>query len=491
LEILRGSRLQPQPLDVASFTSSVASDTWLIQAVIRINQAHVLMLFEQGLLNAHEASSLLKALEEVPPDLPLDPSLEDVHMNVELFVTKKLGEEVGGKLHLAKSRNDQVATAIRMVLREQLLGIVEKTISLVETLLKRAEEHLNTPMPGYTHLQHAQPVTLAHYLLAYADSFTRSSERLMDSYRRVNRCPMGAAALATTSFKLDRFRVAELLGFEGLIENSMDAVSARDFAVEVLAGMAVLMTDLSRLCEELILWSTAEFGFVDIPDEYASTSSIMPHKKNPVVAELIRAKAGTVYGSLMAALSILKALPMSYNLDLQELTPHLWEACRNTSSSVSMAVGMLKSIRFNVKRLREVLNRSQVEATELANLLVRSLGIPFRQAHKAVGSLVRYAESKSTLIKDLPLNEVKDVLSRELNRPVKLDDELVKVLNPEFNLDLYRVTGGPAPVEVRRMLDQRVRVLSDLSATVKSKRSHISDSLAKLKSLVNSLTSAP
>lgn len=312
----------------------------------------------------------------------------------------------------------------------------------------------------------------------------------MDSYERVNKCPMGAAALATTSFNVDRFKVAELLGFEGLVENSMDAVSARDFAIEVLAGVAVLMADLSRLCEELILWSTAEFGFVDIPDEYASTSSVMPHKKNPVVAELIRAKTGTVYGDLVAALTILKALPMSYNLDLQELTPHLWEACRNASSSLSMAIGMLGSAKFNVERFKEVLSKSQVGATELANLLARELNVPFRRAHKAVGALVRYAEFKGSMLKDLPLSEVKEVLSNALSLPIGLSDEaLAKALNPALNVNLYRVTGGPAPIEVKRMLGQRVKRLDDLSAMVKSKRSRIDASLVKLKSLISSMTS--
>ncbi|MEM2936176.1 MAG: argininosuccinate lyase, partial [Candidatus Bathyarchaeia archaeon] len=326
MDILRQGKLSPAPPEVAEYTSSIRSDVHLVEPVIKVNKAHIVMLTKQGILGLGDAAVILKVLKELPPDMSLDPRMEDVHMQVEASVIEKLGETVGGKLHVAKSRNDQVATAVRMALRTRLLEVIQILIELRKTFLVRCDEYLEAIMPGYTHLQHAQPTTIAHYLLAYHDAFKRDTERLMDAYSRVNLSPMGAGALATTSFKIDRKLVAELLGFDGLLENSVDAVSTRDFVVEVLADLALIMTDLSRFSEEVVLWSASEFSAVELPDEYVSTSSIMPQKRNPVVAELIRAKTAHVYGDLMAVLTILKALPLSYNFDLQEVTPHLWSA---------------------------------------------------------------------------------------------------------------------------------------------------------------------
>ncbi|MCX8191192.1 MAG: argininosuccinate lyase, partial [Nitrososphaerales archaeon] len=317
VDLLRGERLEEFAHEAIEYTSSVSHDEPLVKPVIMINQAHMVMLIECGLIKYEYGIKCLEALESIPHDLKLDPKLEDVHMNIESFVIKKVGEEIGGQLNLGKSRNDQVATAIRMVLREYVLDITSNLIALCKTIIQRSMEHLETIIPGYTHLQHAQPVTLAHHLLAYCEALIRDGYRLRDAYNRVNISPMGSAALATTNLKIDRELTASLLGFEGLVVNSIDAVSTRDFAVEVISDLSLLMTDLSRMAEELILWSTYEFGIVEIPDEYASTSSIMPQKKNAVVAEMIRSKTSTIYGDLIASLSILNSLPYSYNLDLQ------------------------------------------------------------------------------------------------------------------------------------------------------------------------------
>ena len=457
MSILRHGRLGSQPLDVAEYTSSIKSDVHIIKPVIKINAAHVVMLTEEGIISPCEGARILKALTRIDPHMKLDPRLEDVHMNVEAKVIKELGETVGGKLHTGKSRNDQVSAAIRMTLRSHILDIIEALTRLQHVILARSQRHLSTVMPGYTHLQHAQPVTLAHHLLAYYDAFERDIQRLMDAYRWVNLSPMGAAALATTTFKLDRRRVAELLGFEGLIEHSMDAVSARDFAVKTLSDLSLVMNNLSQLAEELILWSTTEFNVVEIPDEFTSTSSIMPQKKNPVVLELVRAKAKRVYGDLFTSLHMLRGLPLSYNLDLQEITPHVWNSCQITLSSIKVMTAILAKVKFNVNRLLELVARDFSTATDLADILVRELNIPFRTAHRIVGSLVRRLIAEDKALEDLTPEMVGKIIRKVTGRKVTVNQKiLATIVDPLKSISARTVTGGPAPNEVLRMIRARL-----------------------------------
>lgn len=460
MDMLRGERLLDISSDAADYTSSVDSDKFLVSSVIKINKAHMLMLIKNSIVNLKEGYGCIQALEDIPEDIAMNSKLEDVHMNIEALVVKKVGETSGGQLNLAKSRNDQVATAIRMVLRDFILDIISSLNHLRKVTLQRCEDNIQTIMPGYTHLQHAQPITLAHHLLAHHDTLVRDGERLMESYKRVNLSPMGACALATTGFRINRSMVSKLLGFDGIVENSVDAVSTRDFAVEVISCLAMLMTDLSRFSEELILWSTQEFSITEMPDEYSSTSSIMPQKKNPVVAELVRAKASRVYGNLLSSLSILKSLTFSYNLDLQELTPNVWDSCRIALATINVFKNMLEKVKFDEKRLLELVKSSMSMATELADTLVREKNIPFRTSHRIVGMLVRRALSEGKSLDQVVRGNLSSLVKDNTGKSVSISDEVLrKVLDPIENVKIRLVTGGPSPKEVTRMIKERWKTL--------------------------------
>ncbi|MEM1545530.1 MAG: argininosuccinate lyase [Candidatus Methanomethylicia archaeon] len=448
-DILRGGIIIDKPSGkIAEYTSSILADEKIKKYVIDIVKAHVVMLTERNILKENESSQILKVLNELT-DFKLDPMLEDIHMNLESYIISKLGYSIGGNVNIAKSRNDQVATAIRMALRSELLNIAFKLIGLRKAILKRCCELIDAVMPGYTHLQHAQPITVSHLLLAHHDRLKRDIDRIKEVYSRVNISPMGAAALATSSFNIDRFRVAELLGFNGLVENSIDAVSSRDFIAEAVFTLSLIMTNLSSFAEEIILWNTLEFGFINLPDELVSTSSIMPQKRNPVIAELVRAKTGSIYGDLTAILTILKALPLSYNLDLQEVTPHLWSACSIVSSTLDVMIDTVLKMKFNTDRLIETVRKGMSVATELANLLVRS-GISFRESHRIVGSILR---DRNTLIAD----EIVEALSK-YGVNVSIDD-VSKILNPVYIVDLHSVIGGPSPGIVSKAINVRLKAL--------------------------------
>ncbi|HIJ08556.1 TPA: argininosuccinate lyase, partial [Candidatus Bathyarchaeota archaeon] len=304
--------------DVIKFTSSIEDDARLFSAVVNINKAHIVMLTEQEIIKQSDGAKILQALTS-ELDIKFDFSSEDVHMAVEEAVIEKTGAEIGGNLHIAKSRNDQVATAIRMTLRHQLLDLMLSVKELQQSLAKASEKHLETVILAYTHLQPAQPVTFAHYLLSRLDSLSRDLQRLQSVYARVNLCPMGAGALATTSFTINRERVSKLLGFDGLLENSIDAVGSRDFILETNAVLTLLAVSLSQIAEDLIVWSSPDFGLIELPDEFTSTSSMMPQKKNPEIPEIIRSRAAHVLGDFVASAAALKNMPSTYNLDFQEV----------------------------------------------------------------------------------------------------------------------------------------------------------------------------
>jgi argininosuccinate lyase len=480
-DILRGGIIVDKPSGkAAEYTSSILADEKIKNYVVDIVKAHVVMLTERNILGRNESSKILKALNELT-DFKLNHMLEDIHMNLESYIISKLGYSVGGNVNIAKSRNDQVAAAIRMALRSELLNIVFKLIDLRRAILKRCGELIDVVMPGYTHLQHAQPVTAAHLLLAHHDRLKRDTDRIRDVYSRVNISPMGSAALATSSFNIDRFRVAELLGFNGLIENSIDAVSSRDFVAEAVFNLSLIMANLSSFAEEVILWSTLEFSFIKLPDELVSTSSIMPQKRNPVIAELVRAKTGSVYGDLVAILSILKALPLSYNLDLQEITPHLWSACSTVSSTLDVMVDVVLKMEFNTDRLIEAVRSGMSVATELANLLVRK-GISFRDSHRIVGSILR---GRNTLAAD----EIVEALSR-YGINVEIDD-VSKILNPFYVVDLHSVTGGPSPKTVGKAINVRLKALTDDEKYFNSLAENIKKYEAKLNNAVSSIINEP
>jgi argininosuccinate lyase len=457
-KILRGGRLSPVREDVAKFTSSMKDDAILSKAVVDINKAHVVMLMEQKILKQSDGAKLLQALVKCS-DAELDASAEDVHMAVEEAVLKEAGAETGGNLHIAKSRNDQVTTAIRMELRNELLNLMRAVSHVQDHLMEVAEEHVNTVILEYTHLQPAQPVTFAHYLLSYVDALERDLQRLQSAYTRVNLCPLGAGALATTSFPINRDRTAELLGFKGLVENSIDAVGSRDFITETIASLTLIAVNLSRFAEDLIIWSSPDFGVVELPDEFTSTSSIMPQKKNPEVLEVIRARASHVLGDFVASAAAVKSLPSTYNLDFQEITPKLWGAMENVRASLDMFHKLLPKLKVT-SDVSGKANASFVAATELANVLVRKYDVPFRTAHKIVGTLVKSLIEAKLTFKDATSVLLQKSAKEAANIKLIVKAEDLKALaNPLALVEACKVKGGPAPAMVKKALEARKKRL--------------------------------
>jgi argininosuccinate lyase len=451
-KLLRGGRLSLAREDVAKFTSSMKDDVRLAKAVVDINKAHVIMLMEQKILKQSDGTKLLQALAKFSTS-NLDDSAEDVHMAVEEAVLKEAGETAGGNLHIAKSRNDQVATAIRMELRNELLSMMHAVSLVQDHLVEVAKEHVNTVILEYTHLQPAQPITFAHYLMSHYAALERDLQRLQSAYARVNFCPLGAGALATTSFRINRDRTAKLLGFNGLAENSVDAVGSRDFITETLAVLTLVAVNLSRFAEDLIIWSSPDFGVVELPDEFTSTSSIMPQKKNAEVLEVIRARASHVIGDFVASAAAVKSLPSTYNLDFQEITPKLWASMENVHASLDMFHKILPKLKVT-SDISGKANKSFVAATELANVLAREYDVPFRTAHKIVGALVKsLIEAKLTFADTTPAMLQKVAEGAVGIKLIVKAEDLKALADPLALVEACNVKGGPAPIEVRKALD--------------------------------------
>ena len=476
--MFRDQRLGESRQDVIDYLSSRQADERIFQADLLVDKAHLVMLKEHGLIPAEVSAQIMDALDDLmkrgsQADLGAG---EDVHEAIEAYVLGRVGPE-GGRMHTARSRNDEVATCIRLALREEMLELMAEQLSLIGTLIRLAEWHTETIIPGFTHTQHAQPTTLAHHLLAHADAIVRDLSRLEDAYARVNRSPLGAAAFASTGFRIDRNRTCRLLGFDGLVENSMDAVSTRDFILEVLADLSIMMVNCSRLAEELILWSSSEFGYLELDNLYASTSSIMPQKKNPDTAELARGKTGSVLGSLFSALSICKALPMSYNRDLQEVTPHLWRAMDWARSTVRILDGCLSTVKFNLLRLESSSGAGFSTATEIADSLVRTTKMPFRTAHSIVGRIAAAGGRPSLAELDRISAEIAGYRASE--RGFSKAD-LERALDPKSNVALQANTGGPAPAETERMIEERREKIAAGEVRLAQRRSRVQRAIAEL-----------
>ncbi|MBC7325086.1 MAG: argininosuccinate lyase, partial [Moorella sp. (in: Bacteria)] len=393
---------------VEDFHSSIRFDQRLYRQDIAGSIAHARMLAAVGLITPAEGEAIIKGLEGIRADIEagrvtFDVGAEDIHMNIEKLLTERIGA-AGKKLHTARSRNDQVALDLRLYLKEEIPAVKKLLAGLQKVLVDLATEHQHTIMPGYTHLQKAQPVTLAHHLLAYFEMFRRDQERLDECLERLDVLPLGAGALAGTTLPIDREMVARELGFKQISANSLDAVADRDFVVEFLAAASLIMMHLSRLAEEIILWASEEFGFIELDDAYSTGSSMMPQKKNPDVAELVRGKTGRVYGHLMGMLTILKGLPLAYNKDLQEDKEALFDALDTVKGCLLVFAPMLATAKFRVERMREDAARGFAAATDVAEYLVRK-GLPFREAHAVVGSLVLYCLEQGKSFQDLTLAE--------------------------------------------------------------------------------------
>ena len=433
---------------VEEYTASIPYDWRLYPYDIAGSIAHAAMLGKTGIITGREAQRIIKGLKEILHEissgrLRFSTALEDIHMNIEHRLIRKIGA-TGGKLHTARSRNDQVALDIRMYLRDEILRLRHLLRDLQRAVVELADREKDTVLPGYTHLQRAQPVLFGHHLLAYYEMFERDRGRLADCYRRVNVLPLGSGALAGTVLPIDRKFVAKLLGFDSMSENSMDAVSDRDFAVEFVSACCQIMVHISRFAEELVMWSSAEFGFITIADAFTTGSSIMPQKKNPDVAELARGKTGRVFGSLTALLTLLKGLPLAYNRDLQEDKEPLFDAADTVSRTLAVIASMLKSVQVNREAMRHAAEDGFITATDLADYLVRK-GMPFRQAHEVVGRAVLRAIGLRCGLKDLPLAEY-----RKMSPLIKSD--VYKAMSVQTSVSRRTSFGGTAQANVNKRL---------------------------------------
>lgn len=433
---------------VEAFTESVSFDRRLWRYDIDGSVAHATMLGRQGIISKKDSHKIITALNEIASRIDsgrfrFREDLEDIHMNIESALIDKIGP-AGKKLHTARSRNDQVSLDLRLYLRDETNRIISAIDKLRRNLFYIADKHIDVVMPGYTHMQRAQPVLLSHHILAYAEMFERDRGRLTDAMKRINVMPLGACALAGTSLPVDRKFVAELLGFDGLSENSIDAVSDRDFAAEFLSDAGIIMMHLSRMAEELILWSSEEFSFIDLPDAFTTGSSIMPQKKNPDVAELIRGKAGRVFGGLISLLTTMKGLPLSYNRDMQEDKIPVFDAVDTVSACLAVLNEMLPEIRFNKGRMADTATEGYSTATDIAEYLVKK-GMPFREAHEVTGRIVRYGIDNKKRLNDLKLEDFKR-FSR------LIDSDIYKCIDVRGSVMAKRSHGGTSQTEVRKQL---------------------------------------
>ena len=443
---------------VNDFNSSIGFDARLYKQDIQGSMAHAAMLGRQGIIEEHEAEKIINGLKTILSEIEGDGvefSLdnEDIHMNIEAMLTQRIGD-AGKRLHTARSRNDQVAVDTRLYVKEEIPVIISMILDLEQVLAEKAREHTDTVMPGYTHLQRAQPTTFGHYMMAYANMFKRDVTRLEDCLERLDECPLGAGALATTTYPVDRFQTAKALGFRKPTDNSMDSVSDRDYAIELLSALSILMMHLSRFSEEIILWCSWEFKFVDLDDAYSTGSSIMPQKKNPDVAELVRGKTGRVYGDLITLLTMMKGLPLAYNKDMQEDKEALFDAIDTVEVCLPVFAAMVNTLSVRRHNMERAAAGGFINATDCADYLVKK-GMPFRDAYRTVGQLVAQCVKEDKSLADLTLEEYKEY-------------------SEHFDADIYRaidlgtcvagrcVTGGPAPSEVerqigviRRFLEQR------------------------------------
>ena len=446
-----GGRFAEGPKEaVARYTDSQTYDRALYAQDIRASRAHARMLGRQGVITPEEAQILADGLDRVRAEIESGgfvwkPELEDVHMNIEARLTELTGD-VGKKLHTGRSRNDQVGLSFRLFVADRLDIWRQRAAALCAVLVKRAAEHQGDILPGCTHLQPAQPVSLAQHLLAYAWMFRRDALRLTDTLKRVRVSPLGAAALAGTTYPLDPQSVADEVGFAEIYGNSMDAVSDRDFVLESLFDGSAVMMHLSRLCEEIILWANPAFGFVKLPDGYATGSSIMPQKKNPDVAELMRGKTGRVYGALTGLLTVMKGLPLAYNRDMQEDKEGFLDADRTVESSLRLMAGMLEELTFRTDRMREACKAGFLNATELADYLVGK-GLPFREAHHVTGQAVAAAEREGKGLEDLTLPELQSLEPH-------IGSDVYAVLDYAATVRRRETPGGTGPRSVARQLEQ-------------------------------------
>ncbi|MDF1593346.1 MAG: argininosuccinate lyase [Desulfobacterales bacterium] len=447
---------------VEAFTSSIDVDKRLYAYDVEGSIAHCKMLAKAAIITEAESAELVEGLREVLKEIErgvfhFDDSLEDIHMHIEARLAQNIGR-VAQKLHTARSRNDQVALDVRMYLRDETTAVIKLLFQLSKEIVSLAKSHLEMVMPGYTHLQRAQPVLLSHHLMAYHEMFSRDVERFQDCYKRINVMPLGSAALAGTTYPIDREYTAKLLDFPAVSANSMDTVSDRDFILEFLSCASICMVHFSRISEELVLWSSSEFGFVEIPDAFATGSSIMPQKKNPDVPELVRGKAGRIFGDLMAMLTVMKGLPLAYNRDMQEDKASLFDALDTLKACIQVYIRMLPRLRFKKETMLRATRTGYLNATDLADYLVGQ-GMSFRQAHDTVGKAVAYALSTGKELHDLSLEELKKFSSL-------IKKDIYQVLATERMIDRRTSAGGTATAAVKKAISKAEKHLNRMKDAI-------------------------
>lgn len=450
-EKLWGGRFEQSLEDwVEEFGASISFDQKMAEFDLKGSIAHATMLGKTGIISEDDSNIIVNGLKELLDDyqqgkLVFDVTNEDIHMNIEVLLTEKIGE-IAGKLHTARSRNDQVATDMHLYLKYHLDIIIKKIQALRQVLVSLAEKHVETIMPGYTHLQHAQPISLGHYFMAYESMFKRDSERFEFNIKHTDISPLGAAALAGTTFPIDRELTAELMGFSDIYSNSLDAVSDRDFILECLSNASILIMHMSRMCEEIISWCSNEYQYVSLSDTFSTGSSIMPQKKNPDMAELIRGKTGRVYGNLLSLLTVMKSLPLAYNKDLQEDKEGMFDTVETISVSLDILAGMLDTMTVNEDRMLYATEKDFSNATELADYLAKK-GIPFRQAHEIVGSLVLECTQSGIYLQDVSLSRY-----RELSELI--DEDIYEVLASKTAVSRRNSYGGTGFKQVYQQIEQ-------------------------------------
>jgi len=462
MKLWGGRFTKPTNQLVEEYTASISFDQKMWRQDIVGSLAHVAMLGKCGILPMEEVRQIIAGLKKVKDKIERGQAEflvahEDVHMNIEKMLIEEIGS-VGGKLHTGRSRNDQVALDMHLFLREKLMEIIQLAMYLQEALIEQANEHLDTVMPGYTHLQRAQPVLFGYHLMAYVSMLQRDIERMTETWKRVNVLPLGAGALAGTTFPIDRTFVAEMLQFDGIYQNSMDAVSDRDFIVEFLADSSLIMTHLSRLCEELVIWSSQEFSFVELDDAFCTGSSIMPQKKNPDVAELVRGKTGRVYGNLFGLLTVLKGLPLAYNKDMQEDKEGMFDTVATIHGALALLTPMIQTMQVRTDRMRQAVTNDFSNATDLADYLVRK-NMPFREAHEVVGRTVLYCIEQQKYLLDLTLEELQGFSG-------VIGADVYEALAVETVVNARNVLGGTARNQVETQIAWYREKLVDTHAWV-------------------------
>ena len=428
------------------FNSSISIDSRMYKEDIEGSIAHATMLGAAGIIDKGESEKICAELEKIEKDietgaLHIDPDAEDIHTFIEGELTARIGD-AGKRLHTARSRNDQVALDVRLTLRKECAGLIEQLKELINVLCDQAEEYADTVMPGYTHLQRAQPITFGHHLMAYAEMFLRDIGRMQDALKRMDVCPLGSGALAGTTYPLDRDLTAKLLGFSGVSRNSLDGVADRDFCAEIAAAISLAMVHLSRFSEEIILWCSWEFKFIELDDAFSTGSSIMPQKKNPDITELIRGKSGRVFGDLMALLTMMKGLPLAYNKDMQEDKEAVFDAVDTLRLCLTPFIPMLKTMRVLKENMRAAAAKGFINATDCADYLVASKGLPFRDAYKITGELVALCIERGLTLETLPIDEYKKVCNA-------FDKGVYEAINLEKCVRDRKVKGAPCPENVR------------------------------------------